>query len=83
MDEPLETEGGVTTYGIKRNTINDNIGVLPDGTYTLQELEAPEGYVLAAPKQFVVKVEIVQIDAGSDASPTPCPNTLFGLCASP
>jgi len=48
--------------------------LLPDGTYTLHEVEAPEGYVLAEDKQFTVKVEIVKVDAGSDASATPCPH---------
>jgi len=32
-EQPLSTEGGVTTYGIRRNALNDNVGVLPDGTY--------------------------------------------------
>lgn len=33
IEQPLSTEGGVTTYGIKRNNLSSNVGVLPDGTY--------------------------------------------------
>ena len=46
--------------------------LLPDGTYTLHEVEAPEGYDLAEDKEFTVKVEIVDLDAGVDFSETPC-----------
>lgn len=48
--------------------------LLPDGTYTLHEKEAPEGYDIAADKTFTVEVKIAEIDAGSDASATPCPH---------
>ncbi len=47
---------------------------LPEGTYTVEELEAPEGYDLAPNKEFTIKIEIADVDAGSDASVTPCPH---------
>ncbi len=48
--------------------------LLPDGTYFLRELEAPEGYDKAEDKEFTVKVEIADISAGVDYSTTPCPH---------
>ena len=52
----------------------DHVIELPDGTYILHEEKAPEGYDLAADEEFTVKVEIAELDAGSDASATPCPH---------
>ncbi len=48
--------------------------LLPNGKYILRELLAPEGYDIAPDQEFEVKVEIIDIDAGSDASATPCPH---------
>ncbi len=48
--------------------------LLPDGTYTLREKEAPEGFDIAEDKTFTVEVKIAEVDAGSDASATPCPH---------
>lgn len=47
---------------------------LPDGDYTLHEVEAPVGYDLAEDKTFTIKVEIKEIDAGADFSEVPCPH---------
>ena len=46
--------------------------LLPDGTYVLRELEAPEGYDKAEDVEFVVKVEIEKVNAGVDYSELPC-----------
>ncbi len=61
LDEWTSTEEAHTT-------------LLPDGTYTLHEVEAPEGYDIADDKEIIVKVEIAELDAGSNASATPCPH---------
>ncbi len=47
---------------------------LPNGTYTVRELEAPEGFDIAEDKTFTVEVKIVELDAGSNPSATPCPH---------
>lgn len=47
---------------------------LPDGTYTLHEVEAPEGYDLAEDQEIIVKVEIKPTTANVDFSETPCPH---------
>ena len=48
--------------------------LLPDGEYTLHEVEAPEGYDLAEDKPFTVRVEIADLDAGVEMSEEPCPH---------
>lgn len=45
---------------------------LPDGTYTLHEKTAPEGYALAEDKEFTVKIEVAEVNAGADFSKEPC-----------
>ena len=47
---------------------------LTDGTYTLHEVEAPEGYDLAEDQEIPVKVEIKPTTANVDFSETPCPH---------
>ena len=46
--------------------------MLPNGTYKLQELEAPEGYVIAEDVEIVVKIEIPEIYAAVDVDPELC-----------
>ena len=46
--------------------------LLPDGTYTLHEVSAPEGYIKAEDKTFTVEVKMIDLDAGVDWSKTPC-----------
>ncbi len=68
----LDQSGNVLDEWTSTNSEHETL--LPDGTYTLHEVEAPEGYDLASDKEFTVKVEIVELDAGSEASATPCPH---------
>ena len=54
---------------------NDSFSILlPDGTYTLHEVSAPDGYIKAEDKTFTVEVKLVNMDAGVDWSETPCPH---------
>ena len=46
--------------------------MLPNGTYKLQELEAPDGYVKADDVEFVVKIEIPDVYANVDVDPELC-----------
>ena len=46
--------------------------LLPAGTYTLHEVSAPEGYIKAEDKTFVVELKTIDLDAGVDWSETPC-----------
>ena len=59
-----------------RSTTEAHEILLSNGTYTLHEKEAPEGYDLAQDKVFTVEVQVAQIDAGADYSATPCPHYL-------
>ncbi len=68
----LDSEGNVIDEWVSTNETHEIL--LPDGKYILHEVEAPEGYDLADDKEFVVKVEIADIDAGVDFSETPCPH---------
>ncbi len=56
------------------STSEEKIIYLPDGTYTLHELSAPEGYEIADDKEFVIKVELPEVDAGVDFNKEPCPH---------
>ncbi len=52
---------------------NDSVSfLLPEGTYTLHEVSAPEGYIKAEDKTIIVEVKGVDLDAGVDYSETPC-----------
>ena len=52
---------------------NDSVTfLLPEGTYTLHEVSAPEGYIKAEDKTIIVEVKGVDLDAGVDYSETPC-----------
>ena len=68
----LDQNGNVLDEWV--STTYEHETLLPDGTYILHEVEAPEGYDLAKDEEFTVKVEIATLDAGSDASATPCPH---------
>ena len=68
----IDSSGQIVDEWESNGTVHET--QLPNGTYTLHEVEAPEGYVKAEDKTFTIKVEIVEIDAGSDASATPCPH---------
>ena len=50
----------------------EHIVMLPDGTYKLHEVEAPEGYDLAEDKEFIIKIEVLSLNAGVDVDPYPC-----------
>ena len=52
---------------------NDTFAILlPEGTYTLHEVSAPEGYIKAEDKTFTVEIKTIDLDAGVDWSNTPC-----------
>ena len=68
----LDKDGRVLDEWV--STTEEHETLLSDGTYILHEVEAPEGYDLADDVEFTVKVEIAELDAGSDASATPCPH---------
>ena len=68
----LDQKGNVLDEWV--STTLEHETLLSDGTYILHEVEAPEGYDLAEDEEFTVKVEIAKLDAGSDASATPCPH---------
>ncbi len=68
----IDSEGNVVEEWVSTNKAHEI--QLPNGTYKLHEKEAPEGYEIAADVEFTVKVEIAHLDAGSDASATPCPH---------
>ena len=46
--------------------------MLPNGTYKLQELKAPDGYVKADDIEFVVKIELPDVYAAVDVDPELC-----------
>ena len=68
----LDSEGNVVDEWVSDGT--EHTSLLPEGTYTLHEKQAPEGYKLALDKSFTVKVEIADTEAGVDFSKTPCPH---------
>ena len=66
----LDSEGNVVDEWTSDGTAHESL--LTEGTYTLHEASAPEGYKLADDKTFTVKVEVIDIEAGVDFSETPC-----------
>ncbi len=46
--------------------------MLPNGTYKLQELEAPEGYVIADDVEIIVNISIPNVYADTDVDPELC-----------
>ncbi len=46
--------------------------MLPNGTYKLQELEAPEGYVIAEDVEIIVDIKIPDVYAAVDVDPELC-----------
>ncbi len=70
----IDAEGNIVDDWISDGNPRETL--LSDGTYILHEVEAPEGYDKAEDKEFIVKVEIAELDAGADYSATPCPHYL-------
>ena len=68
----LDNEGNVVDEWVSDGT--EHTSLLPEGTYTLHEKQAPEGYILTEDKSFTVKVEVKELDSGVDFSETPCPH---------
>lgn len=66
----LDIEGNVLDEWISDG--EKHTSLLPEGTYTLHEKEAPEGYKLASDKEFTVEVEIKEINADTDHDDTFC-----------
>ena len=68
----LDSNGNVVDEWTSNGEAHTSL--LTEGTYTLHEKEAPEGYQLAADKTFTVEVIVPNLDAGVDFSETPCPH---------
>lgn len=66
----LDKDGNVVDEWISDGT--DHITMLPEGDYILHEVAAPNGYIKAADKEFSIKVEVKDLNAGVDFSETPC-----------
>ena len=68
----LDSEGNI----VDEWTSDDkpHTSMLYEGSYTLHEKTAPEGYKVADDKTFTVKVEVADLDSGVDWSETPCPH---------
>ena len=66
----LDSEGNVVDEWVTTDEAHETL--LPDGVYTLHEVEALDGYDLAEDQEFTVKVEIVDLDSGADFMPEPC-----------
>lgn len=66
----LNSNGKVVDEWTSTTEVHETL--LPDGNYTLHEVEAPEGYDLADDKPFEVKVKIADLDANVDFSEEPC-----------
>ena len=66
----LDKDGNVLDEWISDGTEHETM--LPEGEYILHEKSAPDGYKIAADQEFVVKVEVKDMEAGVDFSETPC-----------
>ncbi len=68
----LDADGNIIEEWVTDGT--DHKTLLPEGEYTLHEVIAPEGYVLAEDKTFIVEVVINNVTAGviHDDSPEVC-----------
>ena len=66
----LNSNGDILEEWISNDKVHETL--LPDGTYILHEEEAPKGYDIAENKEFVVKVEIAELNAGVDVDPEVC-----------
>lgn len=68
----LDSAGNVVASWVSGNEAKEL--ELPNGKYTLHEVQAPKGYVLAEDKSFEVKIEVTDLQADADYSKDPCPH---------